>query len=279
MSGPILVTGGTGKTGRRLALALAARGARPRLASRTAEGPDTVRFDWNTPATWEPALSGVGAAYLLAPQAAPETIAAVIAFSDRAIAAGCRRLVLLSASLLPLGGPGHGQIHAWLAEHAPEWAVLRPSWFMQNFSEGQLLGPIRAEGAIYTAAGDGRVGFVSADDIAACAAACLTVPEPPNRDAILTGPRAISYDEAAMIVSRVSGRPVTHHRIGADQLAARHLDHGLTPAAAQGLAMMDLAIAAGAEDRTTGEVQALTGRPPIAFEDFARAAAASWTLA
>lgn len=276
MSGRILVTGGTGKTGRRLASALAVLGVEPRLASRKGEGPGAVAFDWSAQETWAPALDGVSAAYLLMPLVSPEVIAAVTRFCETAIARGCRRLVLLSASLLPAGGPGHGQIHAWLETHAPEWAVLRPSWFMQNFSEGQLLEPIRAEGAVYTAAGDGKVAFVSADDIAACAAACLTATTAPNRDAILTGPRALSYDEATEIISQVRGKPLIHRRIDVQTLAARHVANGLSAAGVQGLAMMDMAIAAGAEDRTTGEVEALTGRPPIAFEDFARAAAGVW---
>jgi len=276
MSGDVLVTGGTGKTGRRLAAALNARGARARIASRRPAGADSVAFDWTAEDTWGPALQGTGAAYLLPPMVSPEIIAAAIRFSRTAIDSGCRRLVLLSASLLPAGGPGHGQIHAWLAENAPEWAVLRPSWFMQNFSEGQLLGPIRNEGAVYTAAGDGRVAFVSADDIAACAAACLTAREAPNRDAILTGPRALTYDEAAALVGQAAGRPVIHRRISAEDLAARHVANGLTPAGAQGLAMMDMAIAAGAEDRITGEVERLTGRLPIAFEDFVRTEAKAW---
>lgn len=275
----ILVTGATGKTGRRVAAALRARGVGVRLAARRPQTADAVEFDWLREETWRPALDGVTGVYLLAPQATPEMIAAMIAFCQAATASEPRRLVLLSASLLPRGGPAHGQVHAWLADHAPAWAVLRPSWFMQNFSEGPHRATILAENAVYSATADGRVGFVSADDIAACAAACLTADAPPNRDAILTGPRAIAYDEAAAIIAQASGRSVVHRRISVEDLAARHVAQGLPPAAAQGLAMMDAAIAAGLEDRVTDEVTALTGRPPIAFEDFARAEAGAWTTA
>ncbi|HEV2604757.1 MAG TPA: ergot alkaloid biosynthesis protein, partial [Microvirga sp.] len=64
------------------------------------------------------------------------------------------------------GDPMMGEVHAWLATNAPEWAVLRPSWFMQNFSEGPHGRTIREESAIYSATDTGRVGFISADDIA-----------------------------------------------------------------------------------------------------------------
>ena len=53
----VLVLGGTGKSGRRIAERLVARGVRVRIGSRTA----ALRFDWNDPATWAPALLDVGA--------------------------------------------------------------------------------------------------------------------------------------------------------------------------------------------------------------------------
>ena len=53
---PILVLGGTGKTGRRVVERLAARGLPTRVGSRSGEPP----FDWEDRSTWAPALAGVG---------------------------------------------------------------------------------------------------------------------------------------------------------------------------------------------------------------------------
>ncbi len=47
------------------------------------------------------------------------------------------RRVLVGASSIEMDSPLTGKAYRWLAEHALEWVVLRPSWFMQNFSEGQ----------------------------------------------------------------------------------------------------------------------------------------------
>src|SRR5215217_6508214 len=55
-----LVLGGTGKTGRRVAQRLEARGMPTRVGSRSAEPP----FDWQKPETWASALEGVSAAYV-----------------------------------------------------------------------------------------------------------------------------------------------------------------------------------------------------------------------
>lgn len=127
----ILLTGGTGKTGRRIASQLAAACAAARVAARHPP-PGGVRFDWADPATFDLALSGTSSIYLVAPPGAVEPLAAMEPFLRRALSAGVRRYVLLSSSFLPEGGPLMGQVHAFLRDTAPEWTVLRPSWFMQT---------------------------------------------------------------------------------------------------------------------------------------------------
>lgn len=63
----VLVLGGTGKTGRRVVNRLKERGVTVRAASRSGD----VRFDWDDVNTWEPALAGVDAAYLVDAQDKP----------------------------------------------------------------------------------------------------------------------------------------------------------------------------------------------------------------
>src|SRR5919109_1200107 len=90
-----LVLGGTsGKTGRRVSERLQARGVATRSASRST----APAFDWGDRATWAPVLDGVSAAYIayvpdLAVPGAAETVGA---FAEQAVAAGVRRIVLLS---------------------------------------------------------------------------------------------------------------------------------------------------------------------------------------
>ncbi|NBJ13652.1 NAD(P)H-binding protein [Microvirga arsenatis] len=173
MSNPsILLTGGTGKTGRRIAAQLAGKGLKARIASPTGAGPaghQGVRFDWLDESTYADAVAGISAVYLLAPAGVAEPLPAMQPFLDQALKAGVHRFVLLSASSLEEDGPMMGKVHAYLRRNAPEWAVLRPTWFMQNFSEQQHLPTIRDEGRIYSATGDGRVPFIDADDIGASA--------------------------------------------------------------------------------------------------------------
>lgn len=57
----VLVTGGTGKTGKVLVQVLRNAGVQARVASRNpaAADPDPIRFDWNDPTTYGPALDGM----------------------------------------------------------------------------------------------------------------------------------------------------------------------------------------------------------------------------
>lgn len=275
---PVLVIGGTGKTGRRIVERLRARGLHPRVATRNPEKSGEVRFEWNDGETFAASLDGVGAIYLVAPTDRIDSLAAMQPFIDQALYAGVERFVLLSASSLRAGGPMMGAVHAYLVEHAPQWVVLRPTWFMQNFSEQQHLPTIREHGVIESATGDGRVAFIDAEDIAAVAVEALVRSDLSGREFILTGPAALSYDDVAALISEVSGRSVEHRRFTEAALALRHESSGLPVDYALMLARMDTAIAEGAEDRITDAVLEVTGRQPTAFADFARRDAARWGL-
>ncbi|MFI1286369.1 NAD(P)H-binding protein [Streptomyces sp. NPDC020858] len=267
-TGTTLVIGATGTTGSRTTAQLVAAGHRVKAAGRRATplpGAEPVRFDWYDPTTFGDALDGVDRAYLVPPVGDPDPASAMIPFLRQARAAGVRRAVLLGSSAISEGGPAVGAVHQALPGLFDQWAVLRPSWFMQNFTGTHAhADSIRTEGVIRTAAGTGRVGFVDADDIAAVAVQVLTNDRAPNTDLVLTGPEALSHDDIAAIVTRVTGRPVVHHHLTYEDMRDR-LAAVIPPEFATLLAGMDRAIAEGAEERTTDTVQRLTGRPPNPF--------------
>ncbi|MFI2352783.1 NmrA family NAD(P)-binding protein [Streptomyces sp. NPDC019443] len=266
-----LVIGATGTTGRRVAAGLIAKRYRVKAASRSAtpvEGTQTVRFDWNEPATYGEALDGADRVYLIPPIGASAPAEVMLPFLRQAYAAGVHRAVLLSSSAIPAGGPAVGQVHQALPRLFEQWAVLRPSWFMQNFTGSTPHArSIREDGAILTAAGDGRVGFIDAEDIAAVAVHALTDEQAPNTDLILTGPQTLSYDDVAAIITEATGWPVVHRHLTFEQLRDRWAAE-IPLEFASLLAGMDRAIADGAEDRTSDTVQRITGRPPGTLRAF-----------
>ncbi|OWA13636.1 ergot alkaloid biosynthesis protein [Streptomyces sp. CS113] len=269
-TGTTLVIGATGTTGSRTAARLVAAGHPVRAAGRRAApvpGARPVRFDWYDTTTHDAALDGADRVYLVPPVGDTDPAAVMLPFLRRARAAGVHRAVLLSSSAVPQGGPAVGLVHRELPGLFDQWAVLRPSWFMQNFTgdHAHAVG-IRQHGTLWTAAGSGRVAFVDADDIAAVAVHALTGDQAPNTDLVLTGPEPLDHDEVAAILTRVGGRPVVHRGLTPEELGAR-LASVVPPDFAALLADLDRAIAQGAEDRTTDTVERVTGRPPHGFRE------------
>ena len=272
MSNLVLVTGATGKTGRNLVSLLNESGTPYRAASRGGETP----FDWSAPQTWDAALDGAASIYLVAPTGVADAYARMIAFVQTATRKGARRFVLLSMASLPAGGFGPGQVHQWLKDNSADWAVLGPSAFMENFSEGPFLASIRDENTIYSNTGSGRVPFIGAADIARAAFAALTAPAALNGDFTLTGEESLSYDQVAELIGQACGRPISHTQISTAAMAERFVKRGVPEPTAMFLAAGYETIAHGSQDRIADGFRTLTGRPATSFQAFAQANAGVW---
>jgi festuclavine dehydrogenase len=83
---------------------------------------------------------------------------------------------------------------------------------LENFI--QLFGrSIRQRSEIVTATGDGKVGFISADDIADIAVQSLTDEQSHNREYAIMGPELLTYSEVAAKLSEIVGRTIEHTSI------------------------------------------------------------------
>jgi uncharacterized protein YbjT (DUF2867 family) len=268
----VLVTGGTGKTGRRVAQRLRERGVPVRIGSRSGAPP----FDWEDRATWAPALDGAAAAYVayypdLAVPGAPEAIAA---FTELALANGTRRLVLLS---------GRGEEEAQRAEQVligagADWTILRCSWFNQNFSESAFLEPVLA-GEVALPADGVREPFVDVEDIADVAVAALTEEGHAGRLYELTGPRLITFAEAVEEIAEASGRDIAYLPVPLEAWAA---DLSGQEYPADVVALMSYLfgeVLDGRNEQLADGVRQALGRAPRDFREFARAEAAAGTWA
>ncbi|QQF62189.1 NmrA family NAD(P)-binding protein [Bacillus halotolerans] len=275
----ILITGGTGTTGSRIAKRLIEQGYSVRIASRKKgeiSNAEYVYFDWKDESSFTPALERVKRIYLVAPVGVFDPSPYVLPFLKEAKRLGAERVVMLSASAVPEDGPVFGALHR-AVRGFPEWAVLRPSYFMQNFINVQHRMSIQTEGQIITAAGEGKLGFIDADDIAETGVRALIDSVPHNTHHILTGPEALSYAEAAEIIGAAAGRPVTHVSMSSSELQNRMETAGLPADYARFMAELDEAIRHGAEHRVTDTVKRVTGKEPRSLDEFAADHASYWT--
>ena len=192
----ILLLGGTGRTSTRIARLLDDAKITYILASRSSKD---CKFDWLDESTYINPFSKapeITAVYLIAP-AVTDIFSPMKKFIDLAWEQGVKRFVFLSASIIDKGGPAHGQVHKYLAGLGVEYTVLRPTWFMENFSELQHLGTIREESKIYSAAEDGKIPWISVEDIAAVGYRALVDQPSLNADPIVLGPELLNYDDVS----------------------------------------------------------------------------------
>jgi uncharacterized protein YbjT (DUF2867 family) len=263
-----LVLGGTGKTGRRVAHRLAARGLPVRVGSRFGEPP----FDWEDEATWMPALRDVGSVYIsyFPDIAVPGAVEAVRSFAELAVGSGVRRLVLLS---------GRGEEEAQRAERVVQeagvgWTIVRSSWFSQNFSENYLLEPI-LDGEVVLPAGDIPEPFVDTDDIADVAVAALTEEGHTGQIYELTGPRLLTFAEAIAEISQASGRKIHFVPIAVEQYASVLAEQDVPAEYVWLLTYLFSEVLDGRNAYLTDGVRRALGREPRDFADYARDTAAT----
>ncbi|KAK5658749.1 hypothetical protein OQA88_1558 [Cercophora sp. LCS_1] len=308
---PVLIIGGTGTVGSRIAKQLAARSITALVASRQGTGSDNaVMFDWHEPNTWsapfdksksssdkpsseKPASDKdtkdskdskdsnfVRSVYLIAPPTL-DSASVMMEFVDFARQHGARRFVLQSASAIESGGPAMGRVHAYLRELGQrgevEWCVLRPTWFQQNLAEQEShVRSIRDESKLYSATGDGKIPWVSADDIAAVAANVLTRIDAPNTELLVLGPELLSYNEIATMLSEILKRKIVHVDLSTAGLAQYHKSHGMPESYAHMLSNIDTCIKFGSENRTNDVVFSVTGSNPRRFRDYMESVKSVW---
>jgi uncharacterized protein YbjT (DUF2867 family) len=259
----VLVIGGTGKTGRRVAHGLRDLGLETRVASRSA----TPSFDWNDQNTWDAALAGVTAAYITyAPDlAVPGATDAIREFVTRAVEKGVKRLVLLS---------GRGEEEAQACERIVQeagvaWTIVRASWFNQNFSEGEFLGMV-LDGAITLPAADIPEPFVDVEDIAEVAVAALTEEVHDCEIYEVTGPRLLTFAQAAREISAAAGREVLFVPITKEAFAEAVADSGAPDGLVWLLSYLFETVLDGRNAYLGDGVQRALGREPTDFADYAR---------
>ena len=263
-----LVLGGTGKTGRRVAKRLKARGLPVRIGSRSAE----PRFDWNDAATWASVLQGVGAVYITYQPdlAVPGAVEAVGSFTKAALEAGVRRMVLLS---------GRGEEEAQRAEQAlqdtdADWTIVRATWFAQNFSEGFLLDAVLA-GVVALPAGEVGEPFVDVDDIADVAVAALTEDGHVGQLYEVTGPRLLTLAQAVEEIARAAGREIRYVPVSMKQFTSLLTEQDVPADLVWLLTYLLTEVLDGRNAHLTDGIQRALGREPRDFSDYARDAAAS----
>ena len=283
----ILVTGPTGKVGRRLIPLLVRRGATVRAASRSPvmrrPGIEPVRFDWNDNSTYAAARKGVDAIFLVAgPIPSGNHADYIRTLLEGATEAGVKRVVLLSTFGVGDAPPENPlrRIELAVESSGVPCTLLRPGAFMQNFSEWHphyVAEGIRKRDEIVHPGGGGLVSYVSSMDIAAVAAIALTEDGHAGKAYTPLGPEPLTLTQVAEHISWVSGRSIRYVETDHTPMRVALLAAGASPETAEFNSRLHAyAFSSGMLGATNDDVLNVTGRPPASFGEFAAGAAAAW---
>jgi uncharacterized protein YbjT (DUF2867 family) len=285
----VLVTGASGKVGRRLIPLLARRGVIVRAAGRSPVGEragiEPVRFDWTDESTYEAARKAVDAIYLVAgPVPQPKHADYVRALLDGAAGAGVGRVLLLSPYGVGQAPPENPLRRIELAVEASgvPWTIVRPVAFMQNFSEGlrwreSFAEGIRERDEIVGPGGDGIVSYVSTEDVAAIAAIALTEDGHTGIAYAPAGPEPLTLRQIAEHISWAVGRRIRYVETDRTPIRDALLAAGAPPETAEHNSQLYThAFSSGMLGVLNEDVREVTGRLPLTFFEFAVGAAAAW---
>jgi uncharacterized protein YbjT (DUF2867 family) len=172
----------------------------------------------------------------------------------------------------------HQQRLHWLAEHVIDWSPIpavqiRPTVFLENPLFTILAArSIREQQVLALPFGNGRTSPIAASDVADAVSAVLRNPaEHVGAVYELTGPTILDVDGLAAQYGNALGREITGQRLDFADWRRQLTNSGLDPHVQEHITTMARLHREDRYNRSTDQVQALTGHAPQSVEDFVRA--------
>lgn len=280
----ILIAAAGGRVARRVAAALCARGAPPRVLVRDATKARDVLID-NRGALLplevvqseltdrdgvRRALAGIDIAFL-ALGSSLQQVEVEQRFIDVAAEVALPHLVELSAAGARSDGVAsvlrwHAAIESHPAASGVPHTLLSPTTFADVL---MLAAPsIRETGRWSGSAPHGRNALIDSADVVDAAVAVLIEPSKRGRTHVLTGPFALTWLEVAARMAQVLGRPIRYDAVSIEQRRAQLEAGGLAPWRVELVLGLDEINRSDLYATPTDTVRQLTGHPPRTIEDY-----------
>jgi len=275
------VTGASGNLGRHVVNYLKDAGAKrivaisrspDKLKDLAGPGVEFRKGSFDEPAGLATAFAGVERLLIVSTDSLHTRAQQQMAAADAAIKAGVKHIAYTGiVSPYPSTEPAAAipDSHFW-TEVKIAASGLDFSFLHNNLYTDYLIPSAQnaiTSGTLYHATGTGRRAPITREDCAAAAAAALLTSEG-KRVYDIGGPEAISADDLAAILARISGKRVEAVNITGEQLVAGMEQAGVPKEMAPMLARFDLDIAKGYLGIVSGDFDKLTGRKPRSVADF-----------
>lgn len=275
-----LVTCATGNISSQVVAALREKGVDTRAGVLDASkaqhlskfGAEVVNCDLNSTSSVEKALEGVDKLFLLSPF--EEDLVSGVNRTVAAAKAAKVKLIVRSSGMgadpnsqLPVAAQ-HGKCEGIVKESGIPWIILQPTFFQDNFlnfHKHTILG----QGTFYGASGSGKTAYVSTRDIAYVAATLLVSPNNyTGKTLAVTGPEAISDEEAAAILSKALGKPVKYTNLTGEQYRQGALQQGVPEWLANNLTGLEYVKSQGWAAAVAPTVKEVLQRPAESFKAY-----------
>jgi uncharacterized protein YbjT (DUF2867 family) len=273
----ILITGASGSVGKAVLQEAIRKESKVRAMYRSKEeaakapsGCEAVLADYADKQSLSKALDGVRSVYVVC-SPIPQLVELESNMLDACKEAGIKHVVLnsaLGAGDYPKSFPSwHRKVEDKLKGLGLSYAILRPNGFLQNIVAFNAAS-IRAQGAFYAAMGDAKVSYLDVGDIAAVAVKTLQGGSHASKTYELNGPEAISNQELAKRISRVSGRKVNYVDILESAQRDAMLGAGMPEWQVTALLELQQYYKQGGGAKTDGLLQSLIERGPVTLDQY-----------
>ena len=283
-----LVTGATGRLGSLVVERLRASAPNVTIGARSLAkvagfpkyGFDVCYLDYDLPASWEQALLGKERLLLVPPPVDPHVDSRLVPLVQRAVSEGVERIVLVSH--LGVQHPAESalaRLEGAVRNSGVDWAIVRPNWFLQDMGPGGFLYPALAKrGVLAAPAGEGRVSFVDARDVADAVVSLLVAPR--CRPTILraTGPHGLSFGAMAALCGLVAERSIRYMDVDPEVFEARLAGPEWPPERVSLLGHRLRCVREGGAEVFSGELEGVLGREVRSADAFFLEGAGDWKV-
>jgi uncharacterized protein YbjT (DUF2867 family) len=237
---------------------------------------EVVLIDYNKPETLKEALNQVDKLFLLTPDV-PNAHELASNLVIEAKKAGIRHIVKQSVMGADLEADVgtlrlHCQAEKIIEQSGIPFTFLRPNEFMQNFINFHSPS-IRNNNTFYLPLEDAKVSLVDVRDIAAVAVKSLTDDgndKHNNKTYLITGPEALSYHQAAEILSNATGKKISYVNISEEEARAAMKEMGMSDWLINTISELHDYFRKGNASQVSSAVEDVTGKKPISFSQFAK---------
>jgi uncharacterized protein YbjT (DUF2867 family) len=208
------------------------------------------------------ALTGIETVLMVSASESADRLARHFSFVDAAVAAGVQHLVYTSFfGASPNATFTLARDH-WATEERIRSSGVAYTFLRDNMYADFLKYMVGDDGVIRGPAGEGRVAFVTQDDIADAATAVLLEPRAHSGATYdLTGPSSLTLAEVAGLMSAATGREVRFHNETLEEAYESRASYNAPDWQVDAWVSTYTAIAAGELDGVSSAIPDLTGHP------------------